>query len=454
MQRDHAVGMRGQRGIVRHQHQRCALAAIEFEEQFQHLLTGPAIQVARRLVRQQNRRFRDERASQRHTLLLATGQLNRVMIHTVGQTHADQQFLRPLRDARPRPGKFRRKQHVLFGGQSRDELERLEHEPDFPATHFGHPVFRKPGDVDTVQPHLAGRRVIQTSQQPEQRTLAAPRGPHNGGELALRNTQIDTSQDLHPVRGCFDGSGQADDFNNWARDEYSPLFQTSVMIMAVSSRLMLFIPLAVSLISCGKPVEAPEPVAAVVKPSPVVADSRPVIACFGDSLSAGYGVEPGKSFPDILQQLMDTKGYEYRVANFGMSGDTTTDGLERLPTVLAAKPAIVVLEFGGNDGLRGLPVTSTAQNLSRIVETLNKAGIKVVLAGMTLPRNYGPEYIHSFEKVYTDVASRYRLVRIPFLLDGVGGNTALTQPDGIHPTAEGARIVAGTVMRYLEPVLR
>jgi acyl-CoA thioesterase I len=188
--------------------------------------------------------------------------------------------------------------------------------------------------------------------------------------------------------------------------------------------------------------------------APPQSDTRPVVAAFGDSLSAGYGVEPGKSFPDDLQRLLDAAGYRYHVVNLGVSGDTTTDGVERLPAVLAVHPAIVILEFGGNDGLRGLPVASAQKNLATMVEALRKGGAQIVLAGMTLPRNYGPEYIRSFEQVYIDLAKMYGLVRIPFLLEGVGGHPDLVQPDGIHPTAEGAEIVAHNVMKYLQPLLR
>jgi acyl-CoA thioesterase-1 len=178
-----------------------------------------------------------------------------------------------------------------------------------------------------------------------------------------------------------------------------------------------------------------------------------VIAAFGDSLSAGFGLDPGQSYPDDLQRLVDGAGFRYRVVNLGVSGDTTTDGVERLPSVLALKPAIVILEFGGNDGLRGQPVTSAKQNMAVMIQALQKVGAKVVLAGMTLPRNYGPDYIHSFEQMYVELANEYHLVRIPFLLEGVGGVASLTQPDGLHPTARGARIVAGTVMKYVKPLL-
>lgn len=237
--------------------------------------------------------------------------------------------------------------------------------------------------------------------------------------------------------------------------------------MAVSLKWMLPAGLAVALCACGSqenreaatetqaaaPVKPAPQQATAARTSPQTEDTRPVIAAFGDSLSAGFGVEPGKSYPDDLQRLLDAAGYRYHVVNLGVSGDTTTDGVQRLPSVLAVHPAIVILEFGGNDGLRGLPVTAARMNLSEMVEAIRNAHAQILLAGMTLPRNYGPEYIHTFEQMYVDLAKQYMLARIPFLLEGVGGHPDLTQPDGIHPTAEGAQIVARTVMTYLKPLL-
>ncbi|MCU1324882.1 MAG: lipolytic enzyme family [Bryobacterales bacterium] len=214
--------------------------------------------------------------------------------------------------------------------------------------------------------------------------------------------------------------------------------------------------MAMCVVGCGSRNEAPQADAARLETPAAglaTADSRPVIACFGDSLSAGFGLEGGKSYPEVLQQLVDKKGYRYRVVNLGVSGDTTTNGVERLETVLAVKPAIVILEFGGNDGLRGLPVASSEKNLSVMVERLQKSGARVVLAGMSLPLNYGAEYIKSFENIFVTVAKKYKLVRIPFLLEGVGGHADLVQQDGIHPTEQGTQIVATTVMKFLEPIL-
>lgn len=209
---------------------------------------------------------------------------------------------------------------------------------------------------------------------------------------------------------------------------------------------------------CSREQPAPAREAAPERESPPPAaqksDPRPAVVAFGDSLSAGFGADPGKSYPDFLQQEIDARGYQYHVVNAGVSGDTTTDGLERAGTVAALKPSIVIVEFGGNDGLRGLPVGTTRANLEQIIVTMQKAGAKIVLAGMTLPPNYGSDYIRSFEGVYRDLARQYRLPLLPFLLRGVGGHSDLMQRDGIHPTAEGNRIVARNVMEVLEPLLR
>jgi len=185
-----------------------------------------------------------------------------------------------------------------------------------------------------------------------------------------------------------------------------------------------------------------------------VDDSRPVIVAFGDSLTAGFGAEPGNSYADFLQKDLDAAGLHWRVVNQGVSGDTTSDGLDRVNQVLAAKPRVVIVEFGGNDGLRGLPLQTTRSNLEQMIRALQSAGVTVVLAGMTLPPNYGPQYIHTFEQIYVELAAKYQLARIPFLLEAVALDHSLMQRDGIHPTGPGNRKVAETVMKYLKPVLK
>jgi acyl-CoA thioesterase-1 len=177
-----------------------------------------------------------------------------------------------------------------------------------------------------------------------------------------------------------------------------------------------------------------------------------VIVAFGDSLTAGYGVTPEQSFPAFLQRKLDEAGYSYHVVNEGVSGDTSSAGLVRVDSVIAHKPEIVVIAFGGNDGLRGLPVASMEQNLREIITRLQAAGAKVALGGMTLPPNYGREYVSEFEAVYPRLAKDLDAALIPFLLEGVAARPELLY-DEIHPNAEGNEIVAGVVFEVLEPLL-
>lgn len=182
--------------------------------------------------------------------------------------------------------------------------------------------------------------------------------------------------------------------------------------------------------------------------------SRPVLACFGDSLTAGAGVSPGDAYPAVLQQRLDAAGYNYRVVNDGVSGNTTKDGVARLDQVLAQHPRIVVVEFGGNDGLRGLSTAQAQRNLSFIVAKLKASGAKVALAGITLPPQYGGEYIRSFNAMFPAVAKKHQVPLLPFVLDDVYGVPGDIQNDGIHATAQGNRQVAANVERLLQPLLK
>jgi len=194
--------------------------------------------------------------------------------------------------------------------------------------------------------------------------------------------------------------------------------------------------------------------AAFAQPQPANGSTKRTLVVFGDSLSAGYGVPAGQSYPDDLQRKLDATGYAWRVVNLGISGDTTMGGVARVNTGTAQKPALVLLELGGNDGLRGLPLAMTRENLEQLIVAFQHTGARVVLAGMTLPPNYGPEYINGFRKIYTDLAAKYKLTLIPFLLSDIATpDMRYFQRDGIHPTAEGAQIVSETVFRAIKPLL-
>lgn len=176
--------------------------------------------------------------------------------------------------------------------------------------------------------------------------------------------------------------------------------------------------------------------------------------CFGDSLTAGAGVEPDQAYPAYLQQNLDREGYDYKVVNEGVSGNTTKDGLDRISEVLRLHPQVVVVEFGGNDGLRGLPTSQAERNLDSMVRQLKTSGAKVAMAGITLPAQYGSAYIQSFNAMFPTVANRYHVPLLPFVLQDVYGVPGDIQEDGVHATAKGNQQVAINVEHLLQPLLK
>ena len=179
------------------------------------------------------------------------------------------------------------------------------------------------------------------------------------------------------------------------------------------------------------------------------------ILFFGDSLTAGLGVEPEQAFPALIQERLDSLGIAMRVVNAGLSGETTAGGANRLDWILRQPVSIFVLELGANDGLRGIPLSETRKNLSAIIERVKAKYPKarIILTGMQLPPNMGPEYTAAFRQIFPELASKYEVALIPFLLQGVGGIPELNQDDGIHPTAAGHQILADNVWEVLKDVL-
>jgi acyl-CoA thioesterase-1 len=180
------------------------------------------------------------------------------------------------------------------------------------------------------------------------------------------------------------------------------------------------------------------------------AQSEPVkLAILGDSLAAGYGLAPAQAFPTRLQAALKDKGRNVTVINHGVSGDTTMGGLERIDWMMADKPDFVLVELGGNDGLRALDPAATERNLDAIVAKLKAAGTTVWVAGMLAPRNFGPEYAKQFDELFKKVADKHGVPFYPFFLDGVAQDPALNQPDGIHPNAKGVDVIVERIMPFV-----
>lgn len=188
--------------------------------------------------------------------------------------------------------------------------------------------------------------------------------------------------------------------------------------------------------------------------SPTPAHGAGVISVLGDSLTAGLGVAADEAFPTLLEARLRREGYDYRVVNAGVSGETTAGGLRRVDWVLRARPDVVVVALGANDGLRGQSPAVMRDNLAAIIARLRASGAQVLLVGMLMPPNYGGEYTREFAAVFPEVARRARVPLMPFLLDGVAAEPRVLQPDGLHPNAAGHRIIAEKLWPHLLPLLR
>ncbi len=216
------------------------------------------------------------------------------------------------------------------------------------------------------------------------------------------------------------------------------------MRLTKTKQLSLWVGL-VLLLRCASPLPA------------VPADSSQTrtILFFGNSLTAGYGLDPEQAFPALIQKKIDSLGWNYRVVNAGLSGETSAGGLRRIDWLLRQRVDVLVLELGGNDALRGLPLSATRQNLQGIIDKTRKRypKVKIVIAGMQMAPNYGREYVSGFRALYPELAEKNGAALIPFLLEGVAGEPELNLPDRIHPNAAGHKIVAQNVWQVLAPLL-
>lgn len=188
--------------------------------------------------------------------------------------------------------------------------------------------------------------------------------------------------------------------------------------------------------------------------SAIAAPPAKTLICFGDSITAGYGLDVSQAYPAALQHLLDTRGYHYHVINAGVSGNTSKDAVARVQSILAQHPDVVLVEFGGNDGLRGLPLDLTRRNLDAVLTTLQSAHAKILLVGITLPPNYGQDYIRSFDAIYREAATKHHVPLMPMLYDGIYTIPDTIQGDGIHPTAKGSQLIAQHMLPLIIPLLR
>lgn len=225
--------------------------------------------------------------------------------------------------------------------------------------------------------------------------------------------------------------------------------------MFTARSVWIAIALTMACASCGPSdaVEARRSATASARPTQPAAATAPRIVFLGDSLTAGYGLAKEQSVPSLVEAHLRSAGYAYDVVNAGVSGDTSAGGLSRLDWSLDGDVRILVLELGANDGLRGLPVENLKHNLAEVITRARSRGITVVLTGMEAPPNFGAAYTSEFRRVYRELSKEHDVTFVPFYLEGVAGIPSLNIADGMHPNAEGARIIERTIWRALEPLL-
>ena len=226
---------------------------------------------------------------------------------------------------------------------------------------------------------------------------------------------------------------------------FETLYNSIMRFFAYFILLLIFL----TFISCNKKSE--ESALSTVSPKE---ENLPKIIAFGNSLTAGLGLAASESYPAVLEKMLRSKGYKYEVINAGVSGDTTAGGLRRIDWSLEPGTQYLILELGANDILRGQPLDLMKQNLEKMIEKAQGQGVTVLLAQMEAPANAGPEYRKEAHEAFLDLAATYHITLIPFLLKGILGDDRYIQPDGTHPNAAGAKILAQNVLNALQPLLK
>jgi acyl-CoA thioesterase-1 len=228
----------------------------------------------------------------------------------------------------------------------------------------------------------------------------------------------------------------------------------SILHSGVRGAWLVLLVLSVTPAALSAPGAALSMTAGALSAPAAAGGNEPVVVAFGDSLTAGLGVPAAEAYPALLEARLRKEGYAYRVVNAGVSGDTTAGGLRRVDWALRLTPAIVIVELGANDALRGQDLGGVRANLDAIVERFQASGARVLVAGMRVPTNYGDRYGAEFARLFAEVAARRKAALMPFFLDGVAADARLNQADGIHPTAAGYRIIADRLWPYVRPLLR
>ena len=432
----------GEIEIVRHEDEGGAELAIELRHEVDHAGAGAHVQVAGGLIGKENPGPVAERACQRDALLLAAGELRRVVMAAVGEPDPAEELVGAR--ATLFAAQLKRHLHVFPCGERRNQLERLKDEAHLGATQLRPLVLVERTELLAVEMDGATRRAVEPGEQSEQGGLAAARWPDDGEKAARLERERDILQ-----HGQLTAAGEVGLGERLATKHGGMIVRYKLVFAALAA-----------MIGCSERRpgaatgrEQGSPDSAGLRPS---TDTRPMVVFLGTSLTSGAGLaDPDQAYPALIQARIDAARLSYRVVNGGVSGETSAGLLHRVDWMLRQPAAVVVIETGANDGLRGLDVGSLRANVQGVIDRIRRdqPAARIVLIGMRALPNLGAIYSQRFASVFPDLARQNGVPLVPFLLEGVAGVPRLNQADGVHPTVEGQRRLAETVWRVLEPVL-
>ncbi len=434
-----------------HEHEGRAAGAALLENEVHDGSPGRLVEVAGRLVRHQDGGVRRQSAGQGDPLLLAARQLRRIMAQPVAEAD-EPQFGRGPLEGVPAAREFERDGDVLERRHGRDEMEGLEHDADAGAAETGQGILVEPFDAGILDGHGPAFRPLQAGQHGQERRFARARRACEADRLARRDGEADTFQDMDS--GCPPPQTYMDVVK---RDRllHSSVSLTGRRASALRShdrrrglygmakrRFHFFLPILVAALGLG-----------LTEPEQALGRTLTVSA-FGDSLSAGYQLPQDASFPAQLERALRADGFDVAVNNAAVSGDTASDGLERVDWSVADGTDLVIVELGANDMLRGIDPAITRKALDAIVARLRERKMDVLLAGMYAAPNLGADFSARFASIYSGLARQYGVPLYPFFLAGVVGKPELHLPDGLHPTREGVAVMVKGILPDVETALK
>lgn len=453
-----------------HEDEGRAPVALECEEQIHDLAARGFVEIAGRLVGNENCRVRSDGTSDGDTLLLSPGELGRIMMETVSEADRFELGLGSLMCV-GLVGEFEGKGDVLQGGHCRHQMEGLEHDSDAPPTKPRQGILVERPEIGALHMDASRFRALQAGHHHKKRRLAGARGADQPYSLAARYFEGDAAQDMHtgrpPAKTEIDlrkGDRRALDLAGYqGRTDLCEIIVMNTigqgfarMGLCHTSRI------GVDMVGRRAPCQHSRRTALAMTLFAALgagtgighAASRPLnIVAFGDSLTAGYRLPSAAAFPSVLERELKARGREVSIANAGVSGDTSTGGLDRLDWSVPDGTDGVILELGANDMLRGTDPAVTKKALDTIVSRLKARNIPVLLAGMKASANLGPDYVARFDAIYPDLASRYGLVLYPFFLDGIVGDRRFNLEDGLHPNVKGVETIVAGILPTVETFL-